>query len=109
MSTPTPQLPPLNLFINGEWVDAQSGATLSTVNPATGQPIAQVSSADAQDVDLAVRSARAALESGPWAKAPPMARSACSHIADMIEARGEELAALESLDNGKPVSAARMA
>ena len=110
MSTPTPQLPPLKLFINGEWVDAQSGATLSTVNPATGQPIAQVASADARDVDLAVRSARAAFEKGPWAKAPPMARSrVLTRIADMIEARGEELAALESLDNGKPVSAARMA
>jgi phenylacetaldehyde dehydrogenase len=104
------KLPPLKLFIDGEWVDSRSGETMVTLNPATAQPITEVSSANAEDVDLAVRSARGALERGVWSKAPPIARArVLTRIADLIEARGEELAILESIDNGKPVSAARMA
>ncbi|WP_236674923.1 aldehyde dehydrogenase family protein [Piscinibacter sp. HJYY11] len=110
MSHPNLKLPPLKQFIDGEWVDSASERTMETIDPATGKAFAQVSAGDAEDVDRAVKSARLAVEHGPWTKVPPAARSrVLNRIADLIEARGEELATLESVDNGKPVTAARMA
>ncbi len=101
-------LPELKLLINNRWQPSQSGRTFATVNPSTGEEICQVAEADAADVDAAVRAARAAFESGPWRKMNASARGRLLHrLADLIEANADQLARLESLDNGKPVSVAR--
>ena len=90
------------LFINNEWVDAKSGETIAVVDPATGAIIATVADAGAADVDAAVKAARAALEGGEWATMRPAAREALMwRLADLIDAHAEELAEIESLDNGK--------
>ncbi len=101
-------LPELKLLINNRWQPSQSGSTFATINPSTGEEICQVAEADAADVDAAVRAARAAFESGAWRKMNASARGHLLHrLADLIEANADQLARLESLDNGKPVSVAR--
>ncbi|NNN07378.1 MAG: aldehyde dehydrogenase family protein [Elusimicrobia bacterium] len=91
------------LMIDGQSVDAQSGKTFTTPNPATGETLAVVAEADAADVDRAVTAARRALE-GPWSKLSPAERERVLHkAADLLEARAEAFAQLESLDNGKPI------
>ena len=96
------------LLIDGEWVDAEGGRTFETVDPATGQPITEVAHAGASDVDKAVRSARRALEEGPWQTAPAAERARLLYrLADLVGQNADELAELESLDNGKPVKLAR--
>jgi aldehyde dehydrogenase (NAD+) len=91
------------MFIGGKWVDAVSGKTFATTNPATGETICQVAEGDKADIDLAVKAARKAFEEGPWPKMSGAERGRLLHkLADLIEANQEELAALESLDNGKP-------
>src|SRR5687767_2885706 len=91
------------MFINGKWVNSVSGKSFATLNPATGQPICQVAEGDKADIDLAVKAARQAFESGPWSKMSAAERGRLMHkLADLIEKNAEELAALESLDNGKP-------
>src|SRR5580698_10879927 len=96
------------LLINNRWVPSESGRTFATINPSTGEEICQVAEADATDVELAVRAARAAFQSGPWRKMNASARGLLLHrLADLIEANADQLAGLESLDNGKPVSVAR--
>ncbi len=96
------------LLINGEWVPAASGETLPVYNPATGDILAQVPAGDTEDINRAVRAARAAFESGPWSRMKPADRTALIwRLADLIDANADELAQLESLDNGKPVRAAR--
>ena len=91
------------LLINGKWVDAASGKTFPTINPCTGEASAQVADADAADVDKAVASARAAFETGTWRKMSAAQRGVLMNkLADLIEKNSEELAQLESLDNGKP-------
>ncbi len=98
------------LLINNEWVESSSGKTFPTINPATEEVICHVSEADADDVDRAVRAAREAFERGPWRKAPASERGRLLHrLADLIENHADELARLESLDNGKPYSVARAA
>jgi aldehyde dehydrogenase (NAD+) len=97
------------MFIGGKWVDSQSGKTFATVNPATGQTICQVAEGDKADIDLAVKAARKAFESGPWPKMSASERGRLLFkLADAIEKNVEELAALESLDNGKPYKDALM-
>jgi aldehyde dehydrogenase (NAD+) len=101
-------LPELKLLIDNRWQPSQSGRTFATINPSTGEEICQVAEADAADVDAAVRAARAAFESGPWRKMNASARGRLLHrLADLIEANSDQLARLESLDNGKPVSVAK--
>lgn len=91
-------------FIGGHWIPATSGKTFETLHPATEEVIAQVAEGDAADVDLAVAAARDAFETGPWAKMDARERGRLMHrLADLIEAEKEELAALETLDNGKPI------
>jgi aldehyde dehydrogenase (NAD+) len=91
------------LFIGGKWLDSVSGKTFATINPATGQTVCQVAEGDKADIELAVKAARHAFESGPWAKMNASDRGRLlSKLADLIESHKEELAALESLDNGKP-------
>ena len=96
------------LLINNRWVDSQSGKTFATVNPTTGEEICQVAEADAADVDLAVKAARAAYDHGPWHKISGRERGRLlTRLADLIEKHADELARLESLDNGKPFSMAK--
>jgi acyl-CoA reductase-like NAD-dependent aldehyde dehydrogenase len=96
--------PRTQAFIGGRYVDAASGATFTRVNPANGEALAQVAACDARDVDLAVASARAAFESGVWAKQSPRSRKkVLLRFAQLIESNLEELALLETLDTGKPI------
>src|SRR6266403_3451511 len=91
------------LFVGGKWLDSASGKAFETINPATGEVICQVAEGDKADVDLAVKAARKAFEEGPWPKLSAAERGRLLHrLADLIEQNREELAALESLDNGKP-------
>src|SRR5271155_1962699 len=98
------------LLINGKWVEAASGKTFASYNPATGSVLANVAEGDREDIDRAVKAARAAFESGPWSRTSPAARGKMIwKLADLIEKHLEEFAQLESLDNGKPLSIARVA
>jgi phenylacetaldehyde dehydrogenase len=98
------------MLINGKWVDAASGKTFPTYNPATGDVLANVAEGDKEDINRAVAAARAAFDSGPWSKATPSKRAKLMwKLADLIEKHAEEFAQLESLDNGKPVNVARAA
>jgi aldehyde dehydrogenase (NAD+) len=96
---------PNQLFINGEFVDARSGETFATFNPATEERIANVASAGPDDVDAAVRAARAQMEPGSeWQKMKPRDRAKILwRIADMLTARAAEIGRIETLDNGKPI------
>ncbi len=96
------------LLINNQWVPAQSGRTFATINPSTGEEICQIAEADSADVEKAVRAARAAFEHGTWRKIAASQRGALLlRLADLIEKHADELATLESLDNGKPVAVAK--
>jgi acyl-CoA reductase-like NAD-dependent aldehyde dehydrogenase len=99
---------PGKLIINGEAVDAASGKTFITVNPATEEPLCAVAEAGPEDVDRAVKAARAAFEGGAWPKMKPAERQkALFRLGDLILAHGDELARLETLDNGKPIFESR--
>jgi aldehyde dehydrogenase (NAD+) len=95
------------LLINNQWVESVSGRTFPTINPATGQEICQVAEADAPDVDRAVNAARNAFDNGPWRRMAAAERGRLmNRLADLIEKNADELAKLESLDNGKPYKVA---
>src|SRR5215475_1298617 len=97
--TATPRQP----FINGQWTDAASGKTFETPNPATGDTLARIAEGDAEDIDRAVRAARKAFDEGPWGRITPSERGRIIwRVGDLILEHAEELAQLESLDNGKP-------
>jgi phenylacetaldehyde dehydrogenase len=101
---------PKKLLIDGKWVAAASGKTFDVKNPATGATIARAAEGDKADVDLAVNAARRAFESGPWPRMTPSERSRLVwRIGDLISQHADELAELESLDNGKPRAVARVA
>ena len=96
------------LLINNRWIASESGKTFATINPSTGEEICQVAEADAADVNKAVHAARAAFEHGPWRKMPASERGRLmNRLADLIEKHADDLARLESLDNGKPVGVAK--
>lgn len=98
-----PRVSDQKLLINGEWVASASGKTFPTYNPATGDVICQVAEADKADVDIAVKAAHKALEGKAWARMAPAQRGRLLYkLADLIESNVKELAALETLDNGKP-------
>ena len=98
------------MLIDGKLVDAASGKTFAVYNPATGTVIASVPEADKADVDLAVTAARRAFDDGSWDKVSPSQRGRMLwQVADLIERDLEELAELESIDNGKPYAVARVA
>jgi aldehyde dehydrogenase (NAD+) len=104
-----PQIRQTQLLIDGQWTPARSGKTFETINPATEEVIAQVAEADAADVEMAVRAARKAFDEGPWPRMNARERGRIMmRLADLMEAEIDELAALESLDNGKPVSDAKL-
>ncbi len=110
LQAPPPKvaLPTTKLLIGNEWVNSKSGKTFPTLNPATGEEICQVAEADAQDVDRAVKVARAAFQPGsPWRRFSAAERGRLlNKLADLVEKHADELARLESLDNGKPYSVA---
>jgi phenylacetaldehyde dehydrogenase len=98
---------PRQLFIDGNWVDAASGKTFETPDPATGETLAHVAEGDAEDIDRAVRAARRAFDEGPWSRMTPSERGRIIwRIGDLILEHADELAQLESLDNGKPYAVA---
>jgi acyl-CoA reductase-like NAD-dependent aldehyde dehydrogenase len=100
---------PDQLFINGEWTDAQDGSTFETLNPSTGETLATVAEARAEDVSAAAAAARDAFDHGPWTRMDAADRGALLwKIGDLIEARAEDLARLEVMDNGKPLREARI-
>jgi aldehyde dehydrogenase (NAD+) len=107
--TKAPKIGPTKLLIDGKWRDALSGKTFETINPATEEKIADVAEGDADDVDLAAKAARKAFE-GPWSKIDARERGRLlNRLADLAEKHLEELAALETLDNGKPIRDSRAA
>ncbi|MFL6336303.1 MAG: aldehyde dehydrogenase family protein, partial [Pyrinomonadaceae bacterium] len=91
------------LFIDGQWADAESGKTFTTPNPATGATLAEVAEGDAADIDKAVAAARRAFE-GPWSKVSARDRGKMLYkLSQLIDAKSKELAAIETSDNGKPI------
>src|SRR5579862_9683711 len=89
-----PKVRQTKLLIDGKWVNASSGKTFETYNPATGETIAHVAEADKADVDKAVQAARRAFDSGGWPQTPPAQRGRLlNRLADLIEEHKEELAA----------------
>ena len=99
---------PRQLFIDGQWVHAASGQTFDTPNPATGETLASVAEGGAEDIDRAVRAARQAFDEGPWSRMTPSERGRILwRIGDLILEHVDELAQLESLDNGKPLAVAK--
>jgi len=101
---------PRKMLIGGQWLPAASGKTFEVVNPATEEVIAHVAEGESEDIDRAVKAARKAFESGPWPEMTPSARGRLiSRIGDLILDNLDEFAELESLDNGKPITIARVA
>ena len=101
---------PEKMLIGGQWVPSASGKTFEVVNPATEEIITQVAEGEGEDIDRAVKAARKAFESGPWPQMTPSARGRLiARVGDLILDNLDELAELESLDNGKPITIARAA
>ena len=99
----------LNL-IGGQWEAAACGKTIDVVNPATGEKLASVPDGQAEDIDRAVRAARASFEAGSWRKADPSHKERVLwRVAELIEKYEDELSLLESQENGKTVREARSA
>src|SRR3974377_1317463 len=100
---------PRKMFIDGKWVEASSGKTFPSYNPATGEVMAKVAEGDREDIDRAVKAARKAFESSKW---PKMTASQRGHLiwklGDLLEQHLEAFAQIESLDNGKPLAVARV-
>src|ERR1700724_3683217 len=98
------------MLINGKWVEAASGKTFPTYNPATGEVLAHVAEGDREDINRAVKAARTAFETGRWSQLTASERGRLIwKLADLLEENLEEFAELESLDNGKPLKVARAA
>jgi aldehyde dehydrogenase (NAD+) len=99
------QIRQTKMLIDGKWMDASTGRTFETLNPATGQVIARVAEGEKPDIDRAVAAARRAFDKGPWRKMNARERGKLIHrLADLVEKNQDELAMLETLDNGKPIS-----
>jgi aldehyde dehydrogenase (NAD+) len=102
-----PKIKPGRLFIDGQWVESISGTTFTTINPATEEPLAEVSEARAEDIGRAVTAARKAFADGPWARLSPADRGRLLWtIGDRLESRLAEIAAIEALDSGKTITEA---
>lgn len=99
---------PKKLLIDGKWVDSVSGKTFETLNPATEEVLCRVAEGGKEDVDRAVIAARKAFETGPWRKMSTAERARIMlRLADLIEQHADELAQIETLDNGKPIRESR--
>ncbi len=95
-------------FIDGDFVDSASGRTFAAENPATGRPLAEIAECGVEDVDRAVAAARRAADSGAWSgMAPADRKRILIRFADLVDAHAEELALIETLDVGKPISDTR--
>jgi len=91
------------LFIDGQWIDAESGKTFTTPNPATGETLAEIAEADKADIDKAVKAARRAFE-GKWSQISARDRGRMLYkLSQLLEQHSSELASLETADNGKPI------
>ena len=102
------KVPVHKMLIDGKWVESASGKAFETPNPATGGVLARVAEGDKEDIDRAVRAARRTFDDGSWTRMGPRQRQTLLFkIADLIEAHADELAQLETLDNGKPFSESR--
>jgi acyl-CoA reductase-like NAD-dependent aldehyde dehydrogenase len=102
------KLPPPKLWINGKWITPESGRTFETLNPATEEVICRVAEGGKEEIDLAVKAARKAFESGPWPRMKPSEREKILRkIAELIEKHREDLALLETTDSGKPLENSR--
>ncbi len=107
---PRPKVRQTDCFIGGKWIPAASGKTFDTIHPATEEVIAQVAEGDKADIDLAVKAARKQFDGGEWSKMDARDRGRLMYkLADLLEEEAEELAALETLDNGKPIRDSRAA
>ncbi len=107
-TAPQIQIKPGKLFIGGKWVDAASGKTFLTINPATGETITAVAEGDERDAAAAVEAARKAFESGPWPEMSAADRARLLwKLGDLVDKYNEELGTLETLDNGKPIFESR--
>jgi len=96
---------PKKLFIGGRWIESASGKTFDTLDPSSGEVLAKVAEAGAEDIDRAVAAARRSFESGVWRDLPPAERAKVLwRIGDLIEERALEFAQLDSLDNGMPIN-----
>ena len=98
------------LYIDGRFVPARSGKTFDVINPATGEVFAKAAAGDAADIDLAVKAARKAFESGPWPNMPASGRrNLLLKLADALEEHADEIGTIESMDNGMPLMVAKFA
>ena len=96
--------PPTRMMIGGRSVESASGATFATLNPATGEELAQVAEGAQEDINRAVAAARDAFDNGPWGRmAPADRRNLLKRFALLIEAHADELAVMETLEAGKPI------
>src|SRR6201987_5726989 len=101
---------PRKMLINGKWAEAASGKTFPTYDPSTGEVLARIAEGDREDIDRAVKAARAAFDSGPSPRLTPSERGRLIwKLADLLEQHTQEFAELETLDNGKPLKIARAA
>ena len=96
------------MLIDGKWENSLSGKTFQTINPTTEEKITDIQAADEKDVDRAVRAARKAFDKGEWRSEFTFRRDCLNKLADLLVANVNEIAALESMDNGKPVGMAAM-
>lgn len=107
-ASPDVKITETECFIDGKWVPAASGKTFATVNPATEEEITQVAEGDKEDIDAAAKAARDAFDNGPWSKMDARDRGRLIYLlADRMEAEIDDLARLETLDNGKPFNDSR--
>ena len=98
------QFKPGKLLIDGKWVEASSGKTLDTINPATEEVLTTIAAGGPQDVNLAVEAARRAFEDGPWSSIHPSARGKLLYkLAQLVSDNAEELATIDTMDMGKPI------
>ena len=104
-SSKIPTITQTKLIIDGKFVDAADGQTFETLDPRSGKVICSVASAGVEDVQRAVKAARKAFDEGPWPRMSGRERGVLMNkFADLLETHKDELAALETLDNGKPLA-----
>lgn len=104
-SSKIPNITQTKLIIDGKFVDAADGQTFETLDPRSGKVICSVASAGVEDVERAVKAARKAFDEGPWPRMSGRDRGLLMNkFADLLETHKDELAALETLDNGKPLA-----
>ncbi len=102
------KLDPRKLLIDGKWVDAQTGKTFRPINPATAEPMMEVAEGGVADVDLAVKAARKAFDSGPWPKMNAGERGRLMFkLSELLLTHADEVAELETIDAGKPITESR--